>query len=132
MPNGFIELNSTAIFSIRWKGYDEIIRLALSELAGLKPKATTLNLINRLQSHIPSQGFHERHEMGWGFIDSRMHTTICRKLELYALCDDEQQLFWAAVEKGYSKLLSSCDEYSHLEPGYIKELLELKSRSLSN
>lgn len=130
MSNGFIELNSTAVFSIRWKGYDEIIRLALSELAGLKPKAEPL--INRLESHIPSNGFNERHEMGWGFIDSRMHTTICRKLELYALCDDEQQLFWTAVEKGYSKLLQSCKEYSHLEPGYIKELLELKSKSLSN
>ncbi len=132
MLSGFIELNSKDIFSIRWKGYDEIIKLALNELAVIKPRSKATNLINRLESHIPPQGFHERHEMGWGFIDSRAHTTICRKLELYALCNDEQQLFWKAVERGYSKLLISCNEYTHLEPSYIEELLKLKSRSLSN
>ena len=33
MPNGFIELNNTDIYCIRWTGYDEIIKIALRELA---------------------------------------------------------------------------------------------------
>ncbi|QEE50039.1 hypothetical protein FUA48_10735 [Flavobacterium alkalisoli] len=129
MLSGFIELNSDQVFSIRWKSYDEIIRLALTELAALQPGTTTLNLITRLESHIPPQGFNERHEMGWGFIDSTLHKTICRKLELCNLCQDEQQLFWTAVENGYSRLLQCCDEFTHLQPHYVKELLELKSRA---
>ncbi|MFL9838481.1 hypothetical protein ABS768_13280 [Flavobacterium sp. ST-75] len=127
MLSGFIELSSGQIFSIKWKGYDEIIKLTLNELAGLSPKATSKNLINRLKSHIPPQGFNERYEMGWGFIDSLEHKTICRRLEVCSLCDDEQQLFWAAVERGYSKLLQSCDEYMHLQPQYVKDLLDFKT-----
>ena len=130
MPSGFIELSNFDIFSIKWRGYDEIIRITLRELETLKPKVKAGSLISHLQSHIPPPGFNERHEMGWGFIDERIHTTVCRKLEIHNLEEPQRELFWTAVEKAYSNIIHAGDKYSTMHPQFIRELLDLRARSV--
>jgi len=128
MPSGFIELTNTDIFSIRWTGYDEIIKITLKELENLESPKTN-SLVSLLKTHIPPADFNERHEMKWGFIDERVHTTVCRKLELYNLCDESLNLFWAALERGYYKLLEKGMEYSDLQAEFLMELISLKNKS---
>ena len=132
MPNGFIELNNTDIYCIRWTGYDEIIKIALRELDSLTSSLKKESLVNHLESRIPPANFNDRLEMRWGFIDEMTHTTVSRSLELYNLCEETLDLFWSAMENGYSKLIECGEDYSTLHPTAVKELLELKPKCIRN
>ena len=117
--NGFIKLENGENFSVRWTGYDEIIRIAIKELSFLDDRD---ELAEWLKTRIPNENeddgnsvpfYKENGEMIIRFIDSRGLTTANRGL------------FWTAIENGEEKLLRLGNEYSILNPIVITDLMKM-------
>lgn len=133
MASGFIDINKKNTFSIRWTGFDEIIKVVIKELTELNKEAEkTTELIKILDSYIPPSELEDGLEMGWGFIDERINGTRSRHIELYKLDESLVDLFWKATENGYHKLVKYGIEYSTLYPNLLKELVDLKNTKASN
>lgn len=122
MSNGFIILKDRSCFSIRWSGYDEIIRIAIKEL---KLYESGIELANWLSQIVPT-GYNPNgiDQWGTGFISSKTgETYIGKTLDLRSLTNQNQLLFEKALNNGYLKLLSEEKEYSYLNPERLKNLL---------
>ena len=117
--NGFIKLENGENFSVRWSGYDEIIRIAIKELSFLDDRD---ELAEWLKICVPNENeddrnnvpfYKENGEMIRRFIDVRGFTTVNRRL------------FWIAIENGEEKLLRLGEEYSILNPIVITNLMKM-------
>lgn len=124
MASGFIEITDKDIFSTRWTGFDEILKLIIQELIETN---NSKELIALLKTHIPPENYDEDElEMGWGFIGENTNKITSRVLELKEISKNDLQLFWNAVRKVNEKIDEFGSEYSSLNPALIKELLMLK------
>ena len=126
MASGFIEISSDKCYSPRWTGFDETIRVILKELKDINSTETTLSLIEFLKSRIPPANLNDGLEMGWGFIDEKNNDTVSRIIEFTELSDIQIEIFWKAANTGYKKLVEFGEDYSTLNPGLMKELIDLK------
>jgi len=112
MASGFIVLKDGRCFAPRWSIYDEVIRITIRELEEIEKGQ---ELADWLKMQIPEPEDNEDNEIGWGFIDPRINNNIVnRELDLRALTDENQQLFWKAVQKGMDKLTNGAPNYSTL------------------
>lgn len=127
MASGFIDVNKENTFSIRWTGFDEIVKIIIKELTELNENKETTKLIKKLESYIPESDLDDGLEMGWGFIDERIHGTTSRHIKLYKFDESLVDLFWNAAENGYNKLVEYGIEYSTIYPNFLKELIDLRN-----
>jgi len=123
MASGFIKITDKDIFSTRWTGFDEILKLIIQELIEIN---NSKELIALLKTHIPPENYDEDElEMGWGFIDENTNKITSRLLELKEISKKDLQLFWNAASKVNDKIDEFGCEYSSINPTLIKELLML-------
>lgn len=132
MASGFIDIDKENTFSIRWTGFDEVIKIIIKELHELKSTKLVPELINELQSNIPPSHLEEGLEMGWGFIDERINGTTTRSIELNKFNEKWIEIFWEATENEYKKLMKNGTKYSNLHPDYLKELIGFKANKVQN
>ena len=69
MASGFIYIEEYVQFSIRWTGFDEVIKLIIRELIALDLDEDTKDLIIELESYIPPYELDDAMEWCWGFYD---------------------------------------------------------------
>lgn len=119
MASGFITLGDGRGFSVRWTGFDEIIKILVKELSlGNKQQQ---ELSDWLKEFLPNEEKGDI-EMGWGFVSKKSQEIINRSLDLRELTLDNQKYIMVSLQKGYNKMIKD-DEYSHLYPEILKDLL---------
>lgn len=118
MALGFITLENGKNFSVRWTGYDEVIRIAIKELDCLDG-GTALQAW--LKTRVPNEGDHE----GGALFYNESGEMILRSIDLRGLTQLNRQLFWAALEMGAIALLKLGREYNVLNPIVLTDLLEM-------
>lgn len=117
--SGFITLENGEDFSIRWTGYDEIIRIAIKELSFLD---NTNELSVWLDAQIPNE--HEDDGKSVPFYKEN-GDMIMRIIDVRGLTTANRRLFWMAIENGEKKLLGLGNEYSELNPIVINDLVKM-------
>ncbi|MFC0518939.1 hypothetical protein ACFFGT_32290 [Mucilaginibacter angelicae] len=117
--NGFITLENGEDFSIRWTGYDEIIRIAIKELSFLD---NSNELAEWLDTQVPNENEDDGNFVPFYKENGEM---ILRIIDVRGLTTANRLLFWTAVENGEEKLLRLGNEYSILNPIVITDLMEM-------
>ncbi|MFT5859226.1 MAG: hypothetical protein ACI865_001326 [Flavobacteriaceae bacterium] len=126
MASGFIELSEEVCFSARWAHYDLLLELIIEEL---KETSSSLDLVNFLETHLPPEDLAENLDMGWGFIDARVDGITTRILELQKLSEQNQFLFWNAVESALETIIERQSTYVEIVSESFIKLLELNVRN---
>lgn len=126
MASGFIILKDGRCFARRWTGYDEIIRIVITELEIIENGQALADWLN-LQ--IPNSKDKEGEDAGWGFHNSRIDEWRNRKLDLRSLTQENQVLFWLAIQKGKSKLTERGEDYSPLSLDFFNLFYEMMERA---
>ena len=123
MANGFFILKDRSCFLTRWTGYDEIIRIAVKELANIEDGK---ELADWLSCIVPKKYIHnDDSQWGTGFVNQETNETfIGKELDLRSLTEKNQNLFWNAIKAGYEKLQLERENYSYLPPERLEELLK--------
>ncbi|HCA05804.1 hypothetical protein [Chryseobacterium sp.] len=125
MASCFIVFKDGRCFSRRWTGYDYIIRIAIKELAFIengKPLAEWLEL----QIPPEDEDEYERAESGYGFYSARTDEWINRHLDTRSLTEENQKLFWKAIENGRIKVHDpELPDYTDLNPEYFDYFYEM-------
>lgn len=125
MASCFIIFKDGRCFSRRWTGYDYILRIAIKELSLMengKPLAEWLEL----QIPLEDEDENETAESGYGFYNNRTNEWVNRHLDTRSLTEDNQKLFWQAIETGRVKLNDpELPDYSDLNPEYFEMFYEM-------
>lgn len=126
MANGYIIFKDRSIFSTRWTGYDEIIRLAVKELQKVNEG---IELSLWLSALVPIEyDTTDKSQWGTGFMNKQTgEVHIGKELDLRSLTEENQILFWAALKAAYSNLMIYKKNYSFLNPDRLEELLKRKA-----
>ena len=117
--NGFITLENGEDFSVRWTGYDEIIRIAIKELSFLDNRH---ELSEWLDTQIPNENEDDGNSVPFYKENGDM---ILRSIDIRGLTTANRRLFLTAIKNGEEKLLSFGNEYSDLNPIVITGLLKM-------
>ncbi|MGH1334752.1 MAG: hypothetical protein ACRBFS_01395 [Aureispira sp.] len=126
MASGFIILKNGRCFARRWTGYDEIIRIAITELEQIE---NGQELAEWLKVQIPNTEDDESADAGWGFHNSRIDDWINRELDLRSLTQENQELFWKAIQKGKNKLTEKREDYSPLSLDFFNVFYDMFERA---
>ncbi|BDD03981.1 hypothetical protein [Aureibacter tunicatorum] len=126
MASGFIILKDGRCFARRWTGYDEIIRIAITELEQIE---NGKDLAEWLMLQIPNSEDDESADAGWGFHNSRIDEWINRELDLRSLTKENQKLFWRAIQKGKNKLTEQGVGYSPLSFDFFYVFYDMCERA---
>ena len=122
MASGFIILKDGRCFASRSTGYDEIIRIVITELEITENEK---HLGNWLKLQIPNNDDDENADAGWGFHNSRIDDWINRELDLRSLTEENQKLFWKAIQRGKTNLIRKGQNYSPLSLDYFNIFYEM-------
>ena len=117
--NGFITLENGGNFSIKWTGYDEIIRIAIKELS-LLDNSNELSLW--LDAQVPNENEDDGNSVPFYKENGEM---ISRIIDVRGLTTANRRLFWTALENGEEKLLRLGNVYSDLNPTVITDLMKM-------
>jgi len=126
MASGFIYIEEYVQFSIRWTGFDEVIKLIIRELIALDLDEDTKDLIIELESYIPPYELDDAMEWCWGFYDERIDDTTTRYIYLYTFKPEWIKLFWLAAINANTNLMERDIAYSALHPERFNDLVKLK------
>lgn len=130
MASCFIIFKNGATFSRRWTGYDCIIQIAIKELLLLengKPLAEWL----RLQIPLEDETEDQRVESGYGFYQATTGKWVNRSLDTRSFTEDNQKLFWQAIENGRVNLHNpELEDYSDLSLEYFDYFYEMYQLSV--
>jgi len=118
MAKGFITLENGEDFSVRWTGYDEIIRIAINELEWLDHNN---DLSGWLKTIIPNENKNE----GDAVFHDKNGEMIVRHIDIRGLTQANRLLFWAAIENGAKKLSEFGEQYSMLNPIVMDEFISI-------
>ena len=118
MAKGFITLENGEDFSVRWTGYDEVIRIAIKELDILDANK---HLSAWLKTRVPN----ENEDEGDMVFHNAKGEMIVRHIDLRGLTKANRLLFWSAIENGATKLSESGDGYSMLNPIVMANLMDM-------
>lgn len=125
MASCFIIFKDGRCFSRRWTGYDYIIKIAIHELY-LIENGKELAAWLELQIPPDHEDESERAESGYGFYSVRTHEWINRDLDTRSLTEENQKLFWQAIENGRPKVHDSeLPDYTDLNPEYFEIFYEM-------
>ncbi len=122
MASGFIIFKDGRCFARRWTVYDEIIRIVIK---GLKYIQNGQPLSDWLILQIPDSKDDENADAGWGFHSSRIDDWINRELDLRSLTEENQKLFWEAIQRGKINLIEKGQDYSPLSLDYFNIFYEM-------
>jgi len=123
---GFITLENGKDFSVRWTGYDEIIRIAIKELSFLDNRD---ELSEWLNTQIPNEKEDDGKSVPFYKENGDM---ILRSIDIRGLTTANRRLFWTAIENGEEKLLRLGIEYSDLNPIVITGLVKMHQTTPDN
>ena len=129
MASGFINFSEEKMFSCRWTGYDLILEIITRELKQIEPKKQNEELANWIQKYFPTKDEESNDDPGWAFINKREDCLTNRDIELQQLSQKQMDSFWLAANNGYNKLLALGEEYSPLNPDFLKEFLQYQSKN---
>ena len=99
--------------------------MPLKELPSL---ANSKGLIDTLLSKVPAAD----EAKGVAVFHNAAGEVVYRTLDLRALSQPDEALFWKALKMGMDKLSMLGSDYSHLNPARLKELLELRFKMTDN
>jgi len=125
MAKGFITLENGENFSVRWTGYDEILRIAIKELFFLD---NGYKLSEWLKTRVPDENGDESGVAFW----NESNEMIFRDIDLRGLTKPNRQLFWEAIENGAAKLSEFGEQYSMLNPIVMHDLMKMHQASKDN
>ncbi|GEJ44680.1 hypothetical protein [Chryseobacterium sp. ON_d1] len=130
MASCFITFKDGATFSRRWTVYDGIIQIVIKELYLLengKPLAGWLTL----QIPLEEEDDDQRAESGYGFYQETTGKWINRSLDTRSLTEENQKLFWKAIENGRKNLHNpELENYSDLSIEYFECFYEMYQFSI--
>lgn len=116
MAKGFITLENGENFSVRWTGYDEIIRIAIKEL----PHLNNGNYLSEwLKTRVPN----ENEDEGDAVFHNEKGEMIVRHIDIRGLTKSNRLNFWTAIKNGATKLSELGERYSMLNPIVMDDLM---------
>lgn len=118
MAKGFITLENGKDYSVRWTGYDGIIRIVIRELYLIEGGE---KLSEWLGTMIPNKHTQE----GGALFYDEADEMILRIIDLRGLTEINRQLFWLAVENGAVQLSKLGKQYSTLNPLVMTDLINM-------
>ena len=124
MASGFIILSDGRCWARRWTAYDYLLEITAQELGGCKEE---MNLKLWLQSLIPGEN---DTELGWGFLKKDTEEKVTRNLDLRELTPTNQQMFWAALQRATTKLITASGEKNEHFIFELKRILRMRRLAL--
>lgn len=129
MASCFIIYKDGRCFSRRWSGYDEIIKIAIKELRLLNNG----NLLAEwLELQIPILEEEIDNDSCYGFYNARTDDFVNRYLDTRSLTEENQDLFWKAIQNGRIHLMNKGTDYSSLDFDYFERFYKMYELSENN
>ncbi|WP_379685692.1 hypothetical protein [Flavobacterium procerum] len=122
MASCFIIYKDGRCFSKRWSGYDEIIKIAIKELLLLDDGK---ELADWLELQIPILEKEIENDSCYGFYNERTNDFINRHLDTRSLTEENQNLFWKAIQNGRIRFINEGTAYSPLDFDYFERFYKM-------